>query len=278
MSTTTNTDQSPTAVNSSETPQVGTPLLQAKRLGKAYGDHIVLEGISKTVYEGEFVTLVGASGCGKSTFLNILLGTQEVTSGSLLLDGKPIVSEPDPARGIVFQKYSVFPHLTVRQNVALGLELEKSPLLGRLFGASRKKVLAEADKWLEAVGLGEALNKYPHELSGGMQQRLAIAQALIKRPRILLLDEPFGALDPGIRKDMHKLLLELWREYKLTVFMVTHDIQEGFYLGTRLWVFDKDRHDEQAPERYGATVTFDLPVGDMDSESLNRIEKSLGSA
>lgn len=257
--------------------QETSPLIQAKRLGKSYGDHIVLEGITKTVQEGEFVTLVGASGCGKSTFLNILLGTQPVSTGSLLLDGKPIESEPDPTRGIVFQKYSVFPHLTVRQNVALGLELEKSPLLGRLFGGRRRLVLAEADKWLDSVGLSAARNKYPHELSGGMQQRLAIAQALIKRPRVLLLDEPFGALDPGIRKDMHKLLLDLWREYQLTVFMVTHDIQEGFYLGTRLWVFDKDRHDEHAPERYGATVTFDLPVGDMDRASLDKIEQSLGA-
>ncbi|ABD80386.1 ABC transporter ATP-binding protein [Saccharophagus degradans] len=263
-----------TAKNSTER----APLIQAKRLGKSYGDHIVLEGISKDVYEGEFITLVGASGCGKSTFLNMLLGTEVVTAGKLLLDGKPIVSEPDPARGIVFQKYSVFPHLTVRQNVALGLEFDQSPLIGRLFGAKRKAALAQADEWLAAVGLAQAVNKYPHELSGGMQQRLAIAQALIKRPRVLLLDEPFGALDPGIRKDMHKLLLDLWREYKLTVFMVTHDIQEGFYLGTRLWVFDKDRHDEHAPERYGATVTFDLPVGDMDEESLNKIEKSLTAA
>ncbi|HEY8386842.1 MAG TPA: ATP-binding cassette domain-containing protein, partial [Porticoccaceae bacterium] len=169
------------------------PLLEMRRLGKAYGDHIVLEKIDRKVTEGEFVTLVGASGCGKSTFLKLLLGTEEVTSGELLLDGRPIPAEPSPERGIVFQKYSVFPHLTVRENVLIGLEFSRSRLLGKLFGSRRRAALGEAEHWLEAVGLADAVDKYPHELSGGMQQRLAIAQALIKRPRILLLDEPFGA-------------------------------------------------------------------------------------
>lgn len=252
------------------------PLLEMKQLGKAYGDHIVLEKLDKKVAEGEFVTLVGTSGCGKSTFLNMLLGTEVSSSGSLLLDGKPIAAEPDAGRGIVFQKYSVFPHLSVRNNVAIGLEFSRSRIVGRLFGNRRRAALEEADHWLESVGLSGARNKYPQELSGGMQQRLAIAQALIKRPRILLLDEPFGALDPGIRKDMHQLLLNLWRDCQLTVFMVTHDLHEGFYLGTRLWVFDKVRHDPQAPERYGATITFDLRVGQADKGSLERIEASLG--
>ena len=113
---------------------------------------------------------------------------------------------------------------------------------------------------LHRVGLGHALARYPNQLSGGMQQRLAIAQALITRPRMLLLDEPFGALDPGIRKDMHALLLELWREARLTVFMVTHDLSEGFHLGTRLLVFDKVRIDPQAPQAYGARITYDIPL------------------
>ena len=113
---------------------------------------------------------------------------------------------------------------------------------------------------LHKVGLGHALDKYPSQLSGGMQQRLAIAQALIMKPRVLLLDEPFGALDPGIRKDMHGLLLELWHETKLTVFMVTHDLSEGFSLGTRLLVFDKVRVDPHAPGAYGARITYDIPL------------------
>jgi NitT/TauT family transport system ATP-binding protein len=251
--------------------------IQAIRLGKAYGDNIVLEDISTQVEAGEFITLVGTSGCGKSTFLKMLLGTETASSGALLMEGQPIEQEPSPDRGIVFQKYSVFPHLSVLDNVAIGLEFSKS-FMGKLWGTSRKQARDEARTWLEAVGLSHALEKYPHELSGGMQQRLAIAQALIKRPKVLLLDEPFGALDPGIRKDMHKLILDLWQKYKLTVFMVTHDIDEGFYLGTRLWVFDKTRHDPHAPTRFGATITYDLPVGQCDSESYQEIEASIDQA
>lgn len=252
-----------------------TPLIELNQLYKSYGNTLVLEKLNAKVYEGEFVTLVGTSGCGKSTFLKLLLGTETVSRGDLLLDKVAIANEPGPDRGIVFQKYSVFPHLTVRQNVALGREFEQNKLLGRLFGQKRRKVLEEADYWLETVGLSQAKNRYPHELSGGMQQRLAIAQALIKQPRILLLDEPFGALDPGIRKDMHKMVLSLWRKHKLTVFMVTHDIQEGFYLGTRLWVFDKQRHDPHAPERFGSTITFDIPVGKVDDSSFKQVNESL---
>ncbi len=250
-------------------------MIELKQLSKSYGNHLVLEKLNAKVEEGEFVTLVGTSGCGKSTFLNMLLGTEGVSSGHLILDGKDIDNEPGPDRGIVFQKYSVFPHLTVRENVIIGREFEQSPLLGKLFGQRRRIVEEEADQWLESVGLSAAKNKYPHELSGGMQQRLAIAQALIKQPRVLLLDEPFGALDPGIRKDMHKLVLGLWEKYKLTVFMVTHDLNEGFYLGTRLWVFDKLRQDPHAPERFGSTITFDLPVGKTDQSSFKHIEESL---
>lgn len=241
---------------------------------KSYGDNLVLENINCQVKQGEFITMVGTSGCGKSTFLKMLLGTEFHTKGDILLDGKPILAEPSPERGIVFQKYSVFPHLTVRDNVAISKEFESS-LIGRLFSKKRKQALHEAEKWLDAVGLLNAKNKYPHELSGGMQQRLAIAQALIKHPKVLLLDEPFGALDPGIRKDMHKLVLDLWKKYHLTIFMVTHDLEEGFYLGTRLWVFDKTRHDPHAPNRFGSTITFDLPVGKTDEQSLEKIEESL---
>lgn len=245
-------------------------LISAKKLGKSYGANIVLENINANVNAGEFVTLVGTSGCGKSTFLKMLLGTESQTTGQLLLDDKPIAQEPSPERGIVFQKYSVFPHYTVLQNVLLALEFSRSRVLGKLWGKAKRQAKEEALYWLEAVGLSAAQNQYPHQLSGGMQQRLAIAQALIKKPRLLLLDEPFGALDPGIRKDMHQLVLSLWQEHKLTVFMVTHDLAEGFYLGTRLWVFDKVRHDLQAPERFGATITYDLPVGkNRDQEILN---------
>lgn len=237
-----------------------TPMIQAKNLWKSYSDNVVLERMNVNVNAGEFITMVGTSGCGKSTFLKMLLGMESPTSGELLLDNKPIPNEPDQSRGIVFQQYSVFPHLTVLQNVILAREFEKSPLLGKLFGGAKRKVIDEAKMLIDTVGLTPALNRYPHELSGGMKQRLAIAQALIRRPRILLLDEPFGALDPGIRADMHQLVLKLWQEHQLTIFMVTHDLSEGFYLGTRLWVFDKLRRDNQAPTAYGANITYDLPI------------------
>ena len=249
--------------------------IELKKLWKEYGDNVVLENINLTVKAGEFITLVGASGCGKTTFLKMLLGTEEPTRGEMLLDGQPLTPEPDDSRGVVFQRYSVLSHLTALDNVMLGGELQSSRWLGISFGKQRRKLRKEALAMLESVGLDQAADKYPHELSGGMQQRLALAQALIKKPRILLLDEPFGALDPGIRADMHKLVLSLWKEQKLTVFMITHDINEGFYLGTRLWVFDKPRLDPQAPGAYGARVTYDLPVGDCQTGTLTSINESV---
>jgi len=240
------------------------PIIEIQHLWKEYGDNVVLERLNLSVQAGEFVSIVGASGCGKSTFLNLMLGTELASKGKILLDGEPLNPEPGTERGIVFQKYSVFPHMTALENVMLGDEFASaSPvakLVGRLTGKTRKDAMARATAMLEEVGLGHALHKYPSELSGGMQQRLAIAQALIKKPRILLLDEPFGALDPGIRKDMHKLIHKLWKEQQLTVFMITHDLSEGFHLGSRLWVFDKTRVDAQAPERFGAQVTYDIPL------------------
>jgi len=238
------------------------PFIAVRNVWQQYGDQVVLERLDLSVAEGEFCTLVGASGCGKSTFLRLLLGQERPSRGEILLDGAPIAHEPDASRGVVFQRYSVFPHLTVLDNVALGLELPNAPLLGRLLGGAKRRARDEAAAMLEKVGLGHALAKYPAQLSGGMQQRLAIAQALIMKPRVLLLDEPFGALDPGIRKDMHALLLELWNETRLTVFMVTHDLTEGFTLGTRILVFDKPRLDPHAPGAYGARVTYDIPLNE----------------
>ncbi|MBX8511179.1 ABC transporter ATP-binding protein [Pseudomonas cichorii] len=234
--------------------------ISVRNVWQQYDDQVVLEGLNLEVAEGEFCTLVGASGCGKSTFLRLLLGQEIPSRGVITLDGKALASEPDPSRGVVFQRYSVFPHLSVLDNVALGLELPKARWIGRLFGQAKRDAREQAAVLLHKVGLGHALDKYPTQLSGGMQQRLAIAQALIMKPRVLLLDEPFGALDPGIRKDMHNLLLELWQETKLTVFMVTHDLSEGFNLGTRLMVFDKVRHDPHAPGAYGARITYDIPL------------------
>jgi NitT/TauT family transport system ATP-binding protein len=234
--------------------------LVVRDLWKTYGAHTVLERVRLQVAAGEFCAIVGASGCGKTTFLRILLGEERQTRGSVSLDGLPLAAEPGPERGVVFQRYSVFPHLTVLDNVVLGLELAAAPVTGRLFGRALRLARDEAMASLHAVGLAGARNRYPAALSGGMQQRLALAQALIKRPRMLLLDEPFGALDPGTRKDMHQLVLRLWTDHPMTVFMVTHDLAEGFHLATRVLVFDKVRHDPQEPDAYGATITYDLPL------------------
>jgi len=178
--------------------------------------------------------------------------------------------EPGPDRGIVFQRYSLFPHLTVLDNLLLGLEFRGSSLLGRLHGTRRREAIAKADQLLDAVGLNASRNKYPAQLSGGMQQRLSIAQSVICEPKILLLDEPFGALDPGITADMHELILKLWNMNKMTIFMVTHDLKESFYLGTRLLVFDKVRVDNQAQDRYGATITYNIPLrGRRSTQALD---------
>jgi len=236
------------------------PLLSLRDVWVEYGDRIVLEKVDLDVAAGSFVSVVGPSGAGKSTFLRVILGQEQATRGTITLDSAPLPPECGPDRGVVFQKYSVFPHLTVLANVVFGLECTAAPFLARLFGAKRKAAEAEAAEMLAAVGLADSMHLYPAQMSGGMQQRLAIAQALIKRPRILLLDEPFGALDPGIRADMHALITKLWRQYDLTVIMVTHDIREAFTLGTRVLALDKRRHDPHAPHRFGATAVYDLPL------------------
>ena len=235
-------------------------LLSLRNVWVEYGDKIVLEAVSLDIAAGSFVSIIGPSGAGKSSLLRVVLGQEAPTRGSILLNGALLKPECGPDRGVVFQRYSVFSHLTVLGNTLFGLECAQAPFSARLFGGRRRAALAEAEEMLAAVGLADSLHLYPAQMSGGMQQRLAIAQALIKRPRILLLDEPFGALDPGIRADMHTLITRLWSDYSLTVIMVTHDIKEAFSLGTRVLTLDKRRWDPQAPNRYGATAVYDLPL------------------
>ncbi|AUW59905.1 lauroyl acyltransferase [Sphingobium sp. SCG-1] len=235
-------------------------LLSLRNIWVEYGDKVVLERVNLDIEAGSFVSIIGPSGAGKSSLLRIILGQEIPTRGSIMLDGTPLPPECGPDRGVVFQRYSVFPHMSVLRNTVFGLECAQAPLAARLFGARRRAAVAEAEEMLHAVGLGDSLHLYPAQMSGGMQQRLAIAQALIKRPRILLLDEPFGALDPGIRADMHALITRLWSDYSLTVIMVTHDIREAFSLGTRVLTLDKRRRDPHAPHRFGATAVYDLPL------------------
>lgn len=225
-------------------------------LFQSYGDRPILERVSIEVDEGEFISIVGASGCGKSTFLRLLLAQETPSRGQIQIAGATPAVEPGLDRGIVFQRYSVFPHLTIRENIVAGESFRKP--IGRFFGAEKREARARADETLARIGLDHVADQYPATLSGGMQQRLAIGQALTARPRVLLLDEPFGALDPGTRLTMHEFLTDLRSEIGMTVFMVTHDLEEAFKLGDRVLVFDKPRWDPQFPERYGATITYDF--------------------
>ena len=254
--------------------------LSIRNLWHSYGDKIILERVNLDVAPRSFCSIAGPSGCGKSTFLRLLMAQEQPTRGTIEIGGAPLPPEPGPDRGVVFQRYSVFPHLTVLQNVTLGLELERAPILGRLFGRARRQAEEEAGHYLESVGLTAARHLHPHALSGGMRQRLSIAQALIRKPKVLLLDEPFGALDPGTKSAIHELVLRLWEETGMTVFLVTHDLSEGFSLGTRLLVFDKVRHDPHAPDRFGATLTYDLPIarGAVRAAEITEIGASLSSA
>lgn len=225
-----------------------------------YGEQVVLERLSLVIEPRSFVALVGPSGCGKSTFLRMLLGDERPSRGTITLDGAPLPAEPGPDRGVVFQRYSVFPHLTVLGNVLLGLELRGSATRIRLWGAARRSAIETARQMIAAVGLAGSEDKFPAQLSGGMQQRLALAQALVMKPKVLLLDEPFGALDPGIRADIHVLMKSLWHETALTVVMVTHDMREAFTLATRVVAFERPRNRPEERERYGATLSQDITI------------------
>lgn len=244
-------------------------VLSVRDVWQVYGDRIVLERISLDVAAGSFVAVVGPTGCGKTTFLRMLLSEEKPSHGAILLDGGKLPDEPTADRGVVFQRYSVFPHLSVLGNAVLPLELAATPILGRLFGARRRHAEEKARAILSEVGLGAALSLYPAQLSGGMQQRLALAQALILKPRVLLLDEPFSALDPGTRTDIHGLMKRLWEETQMTVVMVTHDISEAFTLGTRVIVFERPTPDD--PGR-GARLTHDIPVRRRISREAASIE------
>lgn len=234
--------------------------LTLKNVWKEYGDQVVLENVSLDIAPRSFVALVGPSGCGKSTLLRLLLGQEPVTRGTITLDGTALPDEPGPDRGVVYQRYSVFPHLTVLGNVMLGPDLRASRFWGRSFGSKRHGLRDDAQQMIADVGLSGSEEKYPAQLSGGMQQRLALAQALIMKPRVLLLDEPFGALDPGIRTDIHHLMKRLWHDLPMTVVMVTHDLREAFTLGTRVVALGRTRTRTEEVERYGASITKDIDI------------------
>ena len=224
----------PTAVPSApaDAPKIVPHVVEFRNVTKRFGDRVAIENVSFTIEDlpnkGELISVVGPSGCGKSTLLRIIAGLRPhfpANSGETLVVGTSIEG-PGADRGLVDQKYSLLPHLTVLDNVAFGLKLR---------GVGRKERRNRAREWVRKVGLDNCEDKYPSELSGGMQQRVAIAATLILGPRILLMDEPFGALDPRIRLRMQELLVQLWSEQQATVFLVTHSVEEAVYLGDRVF-------------------------------------------
>lgn len=218
----------------------GPPVVEFRQVTKTYNSgqpnaFIAIKDVSFVVEDlannGEFICILGPSGCGKSTILRLIAGLEPqhpATTGEVLVLGKPICG-PGADRGMVFQDYTSFDHRTVLDNVTFGLECQ---------GVSRQQRYALGREWLQRVGLNVATDqhKYPHELSGGMRQRVAIARTLILQPRIILMDEPFGALDPQTRMNMQDLTLALWRDVHATVFFITHSIEEAVFLGDRVYV------------------------------------------
>jgi NitT/TauT family transport system ATP-binding protein len=205
-------------------------ILEAKQLSQIFqhgkSSRTILNQLDLKIHKRELICVIGPSGCGKSTFSRVVAGLDPYSSGELLVDGQPI-SGPSPERGMVFQGYTLFPWKTVKENVMFG------PLMK---GASQASAEAAAREWINIIGLEKYENQYPHQLSGGMKQRVAIARALVNEPKILLMDEPFGALDPHTRQKMQRHLLDLWQNIDITIIFVTHDMDEAILLADRIVV------------------------------------------
>lgn len=260
-------------------------VLEVQHLSQAFGPKHVLCDVNLRIARGQIVSLVGPSGCGKSTLLRAILGTHPPSSGLVLMNGRPVAG-PGRDRGIVYQRYSLFPNLTAEGNVALGPMLDESEFPSRWFrpywyGELRKRHVAEAGRLLTKLKLDKALHQYPDQMSGGMCQRVAIAQALIMKPEILLLDEPFGALDEATREEMQQMLLDLYQENlaaqaagkkpPYTILIITHELNEAMYVADRVlglsqyWAWEEAGY--KAPP--GATIVYDhvSPVFRQDSET-----------
>jgi ABC-type nitrate/sulfonate/bicarbonate transport system ATPase subunit len=206
------------------------PKLEVRDLSKVFSVNgkrlTVLENINLQLLPREFVSLVGASGCGKSTLLNIVAGLIPATAGQVLVNNRQVTG-PGSDRGMVFQGYTLYPWLTVSQNIAFGLQLRKMPK------SEQRELIAH---YLDVVGLYQFANAYPKQLSGGMKQRVAIARALANEPEVLLMDEPFGALDAQTKEQMQQFLLNLWNQTHVTILMITHDVEEAIFLSERVFV------------------------------------------
>lgn len=199
-----------------------------KRFVSSRGSITALDDVSFSVHQRELMCVIGPSGCGKSTLVRILAGLESATSGKVCVNGIP-VSGPGPDRGMVFQGYTLFPWQTVKENVMFG---------PRMAGKSAVTAESEAREWIGLVGLSKFENAYPHQLSGGMKQRVAIARALANQPRVLFMDEPFGALDAQTRCQMQAYLLEIWKNVDITIVFITHDLDEAVFLADRILVLD----------------------------------------
>ena len=235
-------------------------ILKVKSLGKTFEtqkrETVALKDINFETHRREFLCIVGPSGCGKSTLIRILAGLETQTSGEVLLQGKP-VRGPGRDRGMVFQGYTLFPWLTVKRNVMFGLEVNN---------AGRLEAETQASQWLQLVGLEKFADAYPHQLSGGMKQRVAIARALANQPRILLMDEPFGALDAQTRARMQAHLLEIWRKIDITIVFITHDLDEAIYLADRILVLKP--HPGEVQELIEVPVPRPREMGQFISEEF----------
>jgi len=240
------------------------PALQLSGVSKVYqasnGPVEALSDINLTIPQGQFVCLLGASGCGKSSLLRMLAGFESLTAGSISTYGMP-VQGPGPDRGMVFQDYGLFPWLTVLENIGFG---------PKHAGRSRREVREIAQKFVEMVGLGGFSDRYPGQLSGGMKQRVAIARVLANNGRILLMDEPFGALDALTRAKLQEELLTIWRETRLTVVFVTHSVEEAIFLADRVVVMSA------GPGRIASDIEIDLPrPRDVSSVEFNVLRREI---
>jgi NitT/TauT family transport system ATP-binding protein len=214
-------------------------------------DFVAIDGLNLVVEAGEFLTIVGPSGCGKSTVLDLVSGLTAPTSGQVLAGGQ-VVTEPGPDRSVVFQQYTLLPWRTALGNVEFALEA--------VGGLSRRERTGRAREVLDLVGLGEFAGRYPHELSGGMKQRVAIARSLSYQPDVLLMDEPFGALDAQTRERLQEELVQIWRATGTTIVFITHDIEEAVFLGERVAVMSN------RPGRITSVIDIDLPAGAPDED------------
>ena len=240
--------------------------IEVKNINKSFeGKHkknlAVLKDINLTINDGELICLLGPSGCGKTTLLRLIAGLEHPTSGEIIANGE-VVKKPSGDRAVIFQQYSLFPWLTVLQNVTFGLEMTKK--------GTKEENVAAAERYLESVGLIDFKDSYPHELSGGMKQRVAIIRSLLNHSPILLMDEPFSAVDMQTRHKLQEQLIGVWKRFENTIVFVTHDVDEAVYLADKIVILDKN------PGRIARIVEVDIErPRKRDSKEFIKVQESI---